>query len=382
MISRWLLLSVLVFASPALAVKIVVTVPHNTPADAVIYLAGPEEGGWKPDALKLAPTDEGRYAGDIRDGRTLPYPYKITRGSWSTVEKAKDGSELPNRELPADVEGEVQITVERWADAGGDQARRVSTATGNLRLVEIDKGDAKRTVRVWLPPDYESNAQGRYPVLYMQDGQNCFDAATSAFGHEWRIDETLTTLIGERSIAPLIVVAIDNAGERRIDEYTPHFDRGRGGKGEEYERFVVETVKPYIDANFRTRPQREHTFAGGSSLGGLISLDMARRYDRVFGGAMALSPSLWWAGEALTADFGRDADPHRPRRLFVSMGAREGGEPEARARYTEQVERFGRIVSGKNTTVRVMIDPEGEHNEASWARQFPEAIRHLLPPDR
>ena len=125
---------------------------------------------------------------------------------------------------------QIDATVERWASVGLSSGQ-VSTVVGNLKLHKIDSRILKqsRTIRVWLPPGYDANVNVRYSVLYMHDGQNCFDRATSAFGNEWQIDETLTKLINNKRVPPMIVVGIDNGLANRINEYTYNADSERGG---------------------------------------------------------------------------------------------------------------------------------------------------------
>lgn len=146
----------------------------------------------------------------------------------------------------------------------------------------------QRWRRIWLylPADYFGSGKA-YPVLYMHDGQNLFDHET-AFGAEWEVDETLNRLNG-----PCIVVGIDNGGLRRIPEYTVH-DTAHGiAEGRSYMRFVVDTLKPYIDRTYRTLPGRESTFTAGSSLGGLIAFYLCMHFPHVFGGGGTFSPAFW-----------------------------------------------------------------------------------------
>ena len=357
-------------AMPTDATLVVVTVPPSTPSDAAIYLAGSSAqlGVWKADGVKLTRQSDGTFAGDI-DG---PAEFKVTRGTWATVEKDPAGNEIGNRRLDAGA-AESRVTVARWAEASA-ATTRASSVVGELRIEQV----GGRTIRVWLPPGY-SAGDARYPVLYMHDGQNLFDAATSAFGVEWQVDETLTRLIEAKTIPPIVVVGIDNAGAARIDEYTVTQDKGRGGAGDAYERFVVDLVKPHVDARFRTKADRANTFVGGSSLGGLISLDIIHRFPDLFGGAIALSPSLWWFDESLTKDFERT--PLRDgAHVSIEMGRREGDDVNARLEYVAQAERLGRALKGMHVTYNVAIQVDGEHNEASWAQQFPGAIQVLFFP--
>ena len=152
-----------------------------------------------------------------------------------------------------------------------------------------------RDVLVYLPPGYESS-EVRYPVLYLQDGQNLFDAATAFGGNEWRADWTADEKIRGGTVEPLIMVGLYNTGVRRISEYTPTRDPRlrKGGKAERYAQMMAREVKPFIDHEYRTRKTASDAGVGGSSLGALVSLVAGLSYPRVFGKLALMSPSVWW----------------------------------------------------------------------------------------
>lgn len=234
-----------------------------------------------------------------------------------------------------------------------------------------------RDILVYLPPSYMAS-QKRYPVLYMHDGQNLFDEATSYVG-EWCVDETMDELAKEGLEA--LVVGIPNAGVRRLDEYSPFRDSEHGGgEGEAYLRFLIETVKPLVDRDFRTLPQREHTFVMGSSMGGLISLYAFFRHPHVFGGAGVMSPSLWF-GDRKVFDYVEGA-PFVPGRLYMDVGHRESTLSDVSSRrYLADVRRMHRILLRKGYeegNYLYVEDRQGVHNEADWARRLPVALRFLL----
>ncbi|MGH7562072.1 MAG: alpha/beta hydrolase [Gemmatimonadales bacterium] len=226
----------------------------------------------------------------------------------------------------------------------------------------------RRDILVALPPGYD-DAGERYPVVYMHDGQNLFDPATSANG-DWGLVGTLAAeaLAGR----PAIVVGIANIGPRRPYEYSPFRDMFHGGGGgDRYLGYVVSTVKPLIDAGFRTRPGPESTAFAGASLGGLISLYGLYRMPTVFGAAAALSPAIWFADRAIL-------DFVRPRagleaRLYADAGTAEGGEVVA------DVERLRDVLlaAGRRdgSDFRITIAEGDGHDEAAWGRRF----RHALP---
>ncbi len=231
--------------------------------------------------------------------------------------------------------------------------------------------DNSRDILVYLPPDYETGEQ-RYPVLYMHDGQNLFDEVTSHTG-EWLVDETMEEL--SRTGYPAIVVGISNRGEERIHEYSPFEDpKHGGGKGDQYLAFLIETIKPRIDEEFRTLPGRLHTGIMGSSLGGLISLYALFRHGNIFGFAGVMSPSLWFADQAIFP-FVQQA-PFTPGTIYLDIGRAEGVEE------LMDVRRMCALLVDKGyrpgTDVLCVEEPMAEHGEAAWSGRLHSALRFLL----
>jgi predicted alpha/beta superfamily hydrolase len=257
------------------------------------------------------------------------------------------------------------------------------TVAGRLDLHEINSTNLRqrRTIRIWLPPAYERNQDARYPVLYMQDGQNCFDRATSAFGNEWQIDETLTRLIADTIVPPIIVVGIDNGSTNRLNELTyDHDPKYGGGQGAVYAKFLLEEVKPYVESTYRVKAGKPFTYIGGSSLGGLISLEIARRHPDVFGGIIAMSPSLWWDGQALDELIEQDASAYTGDRIWLDTGTTEVPSVSESLLVADAIRRMDRALARHGIEHHVMIEEGAPHNEISWARRFPLAIRYILDP--
>jgi predicted alpha/beta superfamily hydrolase len=232
----------------------------------------------------------------------------------------------------------------------------------------------EREVFVWLPTSYAASRDRRYPVIYMQDGQNLFDQAT-AFGDEWQVDETIERLSALGLEA--VVVGIPSVGDSRLAEYSPFEDeRHGGGRGDAYLDFVIGTVKPLVDRDFKTRPDRDHTGIMGSSMGGLISLYAFLRHPSVFGFAGAMSPSLWFAGRRIL-DFARE-QPHVPGRLYMDMGT---GEGEAHVHHVHELHRI-LLEQGyrQGSDLFYVEEDDAEHREDAWARRLRTALYFLLPP--
>ncbi|MFH1121315.1 MAG: alpha/beta hydrolase-fold protein [Bacteroidota bacterium] len=353
---------------------IVSNLPENTPPEDNLYIAG-DFTGWTPDSAEFLMHKNGQDKWTI----TLPQQpeetailYKFTRGSWETVEKGANGEEIPNRSFSFGNGETVYVNILKWADHGGGTN---STAAENVTVLNEDffMPQLNRFRRIWiyLPPDYETSGFN-YPVIYMHDGQNLFDVLT-AYSGEWEIDEALNTLASQGYKVP-IVVGIDNGGTDRIAEYTPWSNlQYGGGDGDLYIRFITETLKPYIDQNYRSLADRDNTALMGSSLGGLISHYGALSYQPVFSKAGIFSPSYWYSDSVWS--FTRQTGKQLEMRLYQLCGTLEGGNTVnnlLRMNDTllmagfQQSEIFTKVVTG------------GSHNEALWRANFTAAYLWLF----
>ena len=255
------------------------------------------------------------------------------------------------------------------------------TITGDVRTHDRFHSrylEHDRTVIVYLPPHYDPEAADRYPVLYLHDGQNVFDRATS-FGEEWHVDETAEELIGAGAIEPLIIVAIYNTGEHRLDEYTPTAepDRGRGGHADDYGRMLVEELKPFIDTTYKTMPSAASTAIGGSSLGGLLTMHLGLRYPTAFSRLAVLSPSVWWDDCVILREVAALA--HKPSmHIWLDAGTAEGVDTLVNVRALRDA------LVAKGWTIghdlAYLEAQGGEHNEQSWAARVEGVLKYLFPP--
>ena len=246
---------------------------------------------------------------------------------------------------------------------------------GNIRVlagVHSPQLGNTRDIQVYLPPSYAHSGR-HYPVIYMHDGQNLFDA-TASFAGEWHVDDTFER-IGHEGVEA-IVVAIPNMGGDRLDEYSPFRDPDRGGgRGDAYLDFIVWTLKPEIDQRFRTRSERTHTGVIGSSMGGLISLYAFFRNPEVFGFAGVMSPSLWFADRAIF-------DYAAPRKgwtgkIYLDIGT---GEGRLQVRNTRLMARLLRSTAARPRLSLMYVEDKGaHHNESAWSGRFERAVRYLLP---
>ncbi len=265
--------------------------------------------------------------------------------------------------------------MEIYRTSGVGTRRARGQTAGNVRVLEGVRSaelDNTRDILVYLPPSYRGSGR-HYPVIYMHDGQNLFDP-TTAFAGEWYVDDTLERLA--RDGVECIVVGIPNMGPARVDEYSPFHEPGvGGGRGHAYLDFIVHTLKPEIDARFRTRRERTHTGMMGSSLGALISLVAFFRHPGVFGFAGAMSPSLWFAGGAVFDYIERQG--RWSGRLYLDIGTREGAAHVRHARRMAQYLR--RTAVRPRLDVLFVRDRGARHNEEAWASRFARAVRFLLP---
>ncbi|MEA2162659.1 MAG: hypothetical protein QOK37_786 [Thermoanaerobaculia bacterium] len=237
-----------------------------------------------------------------------------------------------------------------------------------------------RDITIYLPPGYQEHDGVRYPVLYMHDGQNLFEAERAFIpGQHWRLAEAADEVIDQRTARPMIIVAIDNTGPSRIDEYTPTHDAAHhgGGKASEYGRMLIEELKPIIDAQYRTLPDPSNTALGGSSLGGLATLHLGLTHPDCFCSLAVMSPSVWWDNRTILADVDRFDGRDRPR-VWLDMGGREGAEGLANARLLRDrmLQHGWRI--GEN--FRYYEDRRADHSERSWAKRAPAVLEFLFPP--
>lgn len=357
--------------------------PADTPQYDVLFVSGncPELGNWNPGLVSLAKKD-GAYVLDVEVKAGAALEYKYTRGTWDTVEKGADFSELENRRFTPPGPGVLTDTIQKWADKKPYLPEKASV-TGAVKYHRDFRsrtlGNA-RTLAVWLPPSYERAGARRYPVIYMHDGQNLFDKATAFIGEEWGADEAAAALASQDPALEAIIVGVYNTGERSA-EYTPHRDAARGGgKGRDYARFLVKEVKPFIDSAYRTLPDRRHTSVAGSSLGGLISLYLLLEYPGVFSGAGVLSPSLYWADRALPGLAAKKAAAGKMR-IWLSMGTEEG-EGAEKTVALEDARKLRGLLLGKgfaeNKDLVYVEDQGARHSERYWARQVPALFRFLL----
>lgn len=261
-----------------------------------------------------------------------------------------------------------------------------SSATGDLRIHEFKSRifRNRRFLRVWLPPEYDdpNKLERRYPVFYLNDGQNLFEPLSSFTGVEWQVDETADRLIRAGAVPPMILVGIDNAAGDRIREYMPHrsFRPMRlRVQGTRYPDFLIKEVMPFIAGNYRVATGPENTGLGGSSLGALIAQYTAIARPGLIGRLLLESPSLWAANRQLMRESRRVKV--WPERVFLACGTAEAGRPDKNQSVVDDVREMAGILRRAGLDekrLRLVIEEGAPHHESAWARRFPEALAFLF----
>jgi len=347
-----------------------------------VYITGNFEG-WTGgnDTYKLSKSDN-QYSITLPKEKACNILFKFTMGSWETEELDAKGDKIDNRNYTCKNEPEtVYITIENWDPMDSVVS---STAQENVEILseafKIPQLVRERKIWVYLPPNY-NDSNGNFPVLYMHDAQNLFDTKTSYAG-EWNVDETLNSLFYESGFQ-MIVVGIDNGGDKRLDEYSPwKNNKYGGGEGEDYLDFIVNTLKPQIDANYKTLSNKENTAIFGSSMGGLISHYAALKYSNIFGKIGVYSPAFWFAPEVI--EFSKKNGNIKDTKMYFLAGGKEGND----AGFNE----ISQTVIDMNYMIDVLkeagfpsdnieskVVSEGKHNEKLWRDNFEKTITWLFP---
>ena len=349
----------------------ITSIPTATPPNSDIYIAG-NFNSWNPGSASYLLTDNNDGTYSITFSPSVgTIEFKFTRGSWETVEGKSSGGYIPNRSYVYSGGGQfLDVSIAGWQDLSGTH-----TATANVQILDEDFyiPQLNRNRRIWLylPPDYATSTKN-YPVIYMHDGQNLFDAFYS-FAGEWKIDESMDDLFIQGDFGA-IVVGIDNGGGERSNEYSPWINPGfGGGDGEAYASFLVNTLKPYIDSTYRTLPGREYTAIAGSSLGANISLYTAIEYQDVFSKVGVFSPAFWFSDSCYVHlhEKGISED----LRIYFVAGAHESDN-----NITDMTAMYDALIQeGQDINeMQFLSIADGAHSEWFWAREYPDAYEWLF----
>lgn len=341
--------------------------------DRPVYIAG-NFNDWneRDEAFRMRNAGVGHYVLELDRPLDFPLEYKYTRGSWDSVEANEYGNSGDNRyvEDPTPVIGDTVYFWQAYGNTDAPEYRPIIDVISER--FEIPQLIKTRRIAALLPYNYHETDK-HYPVLYLQDGQNLFDDH-APYG-SWEVDKKLS-LMQRRGFGDIIVISIDHAQEERIEEYNPggHPRLGKG-QGREYVRFLAETLKPFVDKNFRTLPDRLNTGIGGSSMGGLISIWAGFMYPELYSKLMIFSPSLW-------------VNPNihfHAIRFTMTMNSRVyvyAGGAESK-NMLPNVQRFKNALLKQELTepdleIELSVDPNGKHTESRWGQEFPRAVEWLF----
>ena len=296
--------------------------------------------------------------------------YKFTKGDWSEVEINNEGNRTENRStfLHTGIQKEhVARWRKNWLPFKQNYLPQVLLISDEFEIPQLNK-----TRKIWalLPHDYD-NSNESYPVMYLQDAQNLFNESAE-FGN-WEIDKKLAVM-SEYKIGKIIIIAIEHAEEDRIKEYNVGKTVLGKGEGKKYIRFVRDTLKPFVDSNFRTKKEPEFTGIGGSSMGGLVSIFSGLQNPDVFGKLMIFSPSLWVVPEIkISSKKAIEADT----KIYLY-----GGGQESETMVSDMKNFKQKLISSafikENTKINLSINPKGKHSETYWSDEFPKAIEWLF----
>lgn len=361
----------------------ILSLPPNTSPDEPIFAAG-DFNRWQPADARFQFSKA--KTGDL----ILEFPsptdrieFKITRGNWTTVETDIFGKDIENR-IANGTGSLYKIRVESWADLPSpDEQSEIVLLHPEFYMPQLGR---YRKIWALLPPGYHREQHRRYPVMYMQDGQNLFDNSDAVFG-SWNADRALTRLFfqrkfshedgpfSERMTTLPIIIGIENGREHRLDEYAPwrNDEIGGGGAAGSYLDFLCGELKPFVDERLRTLPERAHTGVGGSSMGGLFALYAALERPDVFGLAGVFSPSLWFSRQVFELAKTKKGD-FQQKILFMA------GQQESATMVSDLLDLYETLLEAGHDDCNLHYDlhSDGLHAEWFWAREFEHALSWLI----
>ncbi len=356
----------LIFSSSSLIisqVKInIVVTSNNVKSNEQIFISGnnPELGNWNPAIIGLDKINDSTYAKEFKFNEGEVIEFKFTKGSWDS-EALNDNESTPgNIIIKVLHDTSINYRINHWKNSRSKIAGQI---TGKVIYHNNFKGKniLPRNIIVWLPPSYDSLPNKHYPVLYMHDGQNIFDPATSSFGVDWQIDETADSLIKSDAIREIIIVGIYNTYQRRV-EYV-NCDTGYA-----YMKFIVDELKPFIDKTYRTLPERNSTAVGGSSLGGLISFMLAWEYPNIFSMAACLSPAFKIDKIDYVSSVLDYSGPKKPIKFYIDNGG-VGLDEKLQPGVDEMISALKEKRYEQGKDLYWFFDLTAEHNERAWSKR-------------
>jgi len=337
-----------------------------------IFIAGnlPDFGNWNPGLISLDKLNDSTWNKVFTFLIKSTLEFKLTKGTWSKEALDLDGKIPGNTIFIVTKDTTITIRVTKWSDTHLNISGKI---TGQVKYHQFFPGQniLPRDIVVWLPPNYDSIPNKKYPVLYMQDGQNIFDATTSAIGIEWQVDETADSLIKSNAIEEIIIVGIYNT-EMRGTEYnhTP--------VGYNYMKFIVNELKPFIDSTYHTLPDRDNTAVAGSSSGGLISFMLLWEYSDIFSKATCISPAFKIDDIDFVSPVKNFTGKKKDIKVYIDNGG-IGLEKALQPGIDEMLIALKEKGFEENNDILWVNDSLAEHNESAWAKRVYKFLKFLFP---
>lgn len=349
------------------------TTSNPLPLGEQIFIAGNHQalGSWKANAFPLTRMDDNLWTRSVTLPAAKTIEFKVTRGSWDSEELLNDRSIPANHKLNPNDDPTIRLEVCCWKDHEPAPPPQI---TGNYRIHESMHSKHlrfDRRVIVWLPPSYKKSKKQCYPVLYMHDGQQVFDPRTSTWNQDWEVDETCTRLIKQKKLQEIIVVAVYSTDDR-FPEYDP------AQVGDDYAIFMIEELKPFIDAEYRTKPGRNATAVAGSSMGGTISFYLAWAHPDIYSATACLSPAFKFKDNELSLEMARNAAVVPQLKIYLYCGEGDKVERELMPGMREMANILREKGFKDHENLLVKESPTAEHNEAAWAKCTDEWLLFLF----
>jgi len=368
---RALIALITIFTSYTLyaeSIELIVKTPFLTSPGDTIYITGNTSTlcHWKVDCLALTHLERNIWKADFDIPNGANVEFKITRGNWESEAADQHGNKLSNMIISSNKQiQKIIVTIPSWKDLAPFGSKNVYL----IKSFPAPEIKSKKNIFISLPESYRTNSKIHYPVIYAHDGQNLFSGSTAAFGNEWGLDEVLSFLNENNMAQEAIVVGI-SSDANRTDEY--HYYR----KGKDYARFIVETLKPFIDNNFRTRTGRESTFMLGSSMGALISVTMLWQYPNIFSKVAAISFPAFAYDNYMFKFLDEFGAPPSDVMLYLDHGG-QGQDAQYAVPVGEWIAKAKQLGLPEEN-IHYQVFPFDDHNEIDWCSRVHIPIKLLL----
>lgn len=341
-------------------------------ADEAVYITGNDNllGNWQPEVVSLDEIVKSKWVKNFSFPRGKKLEFKFTRGSWIKEALNDDGTIPSNFSFIVWSDTTISLKINLWSDQIERKIEGQITGFVEYHRNFSGSGIKARDIVVWLPPEYSSESDRRYPVLYMHDGQNIVDPSTSSFQVDWQIDEAADSLIKQKLIEPLIIVGIYNTPQRN-NEYSEN------DTGYAYMNFIVDSLKPFIDRNYRTKPDRQNTANGGGSLGGLISFILAWQYSEIFSKAFCFSPAFKIDRYNFVDNVLSYSGKKKEINLFICNGDDEL-DTRLQTGVDEMLNALTKNGYKERTDFYYVKAKNSQHGERDWSKNIPRALIYLF----